>query len=296
MGHFFTKHLIIIFNKKNTKDSEGYEIAFHTGSNNISCIQIIPNKVESIEYYENKFKLRIKDPAFLDMHKPLYSFHFGQVSIRSLVSCQLSETKSFNNKMLCALKQSQSIKYDIGIESNLKSEETPPDLKADVCDEYKSLNHQTCIQKYRPKMNKNSNDTYYIVIQPYSQDFDNSIGTVNINPTDHEIKLEKHIELRSDQKFDNGLIFKVIEHNSDDFSLLSVLDRPSKQNNCSGNLEDKFCECQGECRQCLGSEKVIRDYFQYVVVEATGTSEQCRTLEQYKLYNFFSKFDKDTKF
>ena len=86
-------------------------MVFHTSSNNISCIQFVPHKVESIEYYKNKFKLRIKDPAFLDMHRPFYSFHFGQVSIRSLVTCKLSETKSFNNKILSALKQSQSMKY-----------------------------------------------------------------------------------------------------------------------------------------------------------------------------------------
>ncbi len=81
-------------------------------------------------------------------------------------------------------------------------------------------------------MNKNTNNTFYIVIQPYSHDFDNSIASLNINPFDHEIKLGKHVELKSDQKYDNGLIFKIIEHGSDDFTLLSVLDRPSKQNNC----------------------------------------------------------------
>jgi len=159
---------IFCLNIKVEQDFQGFEIVFET-MNGVSCLQIIPSKTDSIQYFDHKFKLIIKDPVFLNVHNPSYAFHFGQVSIRSLISCQTTETLFLDNKFLCALMQTQSKKVDIGIESNSRNKNTLPDLKANFCHEENSLNHQTCIQQYK-------NTSYFIIIQPYSPNFDTSIG------------------------------------------------------------------------------------------------------------------------
>ena len=225
----------------------------------VSCVQIIPNKLESIQFFDYKFKFLIKDPAFLNVRRPFYSFHFGKVSIRSLISCQTSQTIYIDHKYLCALKQTESKKCDIGIESELKNKTTPTDLIANFCDEENSLNHQTCIQKYQ-------NTSYFIIIQPYSVNFDTSYADINVfdfdksqkknyddavrlnqsefkyngklYPVENLIELGysdeniialNEIEFKSNQKLDNGLIFKLIEHKSE-VSFSSFLNKPSKKN------------------------------------------------------------------
>ena len=224
----------------------------------VFCVPIIPNKPESIHFFDYEFKLLIKDPAFLNVRHPFYSFHFGKVSIRSLISCQASQTIYIGHKYLCSLKQTESKKCDIGIESESKNKTTPKDLIANFCHEENSLNHQTCIQKYQ-------NTSYFIIIQPYSVNFNTSIADINVfdfdriqkknyddavrlnqsefiyngklYPVDNLIELGyedeniialNEIEFKSDQKLENGLIFKLIEHKSEVF-FSSFLDKPSKK-------------------------------------------------------------------
>lgn len=193
--------------------------------------------------------MTIKDPSFLNVRNPLFTFYFGRVSIRSLVSCPIDNSDETINligeRRLCSPIKTQSTPFDIGIESRVKVE--LDDFKADICPS-RSVVHQTCILKYTDTNSNTNTNTYYIIIQPAPLGFNLTIGDINfqnLTPKQREAwskakeaglkeyeflgrkyktsetepeshKMMAEIELKSEQKLANGLIMKMFEYDSDE--------------------------------------------------------------------------------
>lgn len=265
----------------------------------------------------HRFKLTLKDPSFLNVRNPMFTFHFGKVSLRALVSCETNN--NYSGRKLCAHAQSESIEVDIGIENKLKKR--LDDIEPDVC-LTRSLIHMTCIQKYGPK--------HYVIMQPSSFDFTTTIADINAyNLTAKQRKayerakvtgqrsfeyagrsykvkdinieyIEKvmpDIELRSDQKLENGLIIKLIEYDSDTVNYVSFLDKPSHTNKCiKKDMEDlpfwiklrkRLCFCNNKCGDCYEN---IELQVRYLAIDKQKPSKTitCEQTPQYGAYDFGS--------
>jgi len=254
-----------------------------------------------------KFKLTIKDPSFLNVRDPMFTFHFGKISLRSLIACNNNGEKN-----LCAHAQSESPKIDIGIENKLKS--YLDDIEANFCPT-RSLMHRTCIQKYGQK--------HYIIMQPSSSNFSTTIADINaynltasqrkayeraklqgqnnfeyagriyrVDDIDNQYieKVMPDIEFKSDQKLDNGLIIKLIEYESKTVNFVSFLDKPSQTNKCiKDDLEyrKELCWCNDKCSECYDN---IQLQIRYIAIgeKRPNKSIQCDQIPQYGAYNFDS--------
>jgi len=93
------------------KNVEGFELQFELEDKRTACIQIIPNAKELIGNFQSKFRLRIKDPAFLSHSSKLFTFYFGQVTLRALVACNA------HTSQLCISQNIYSHTIHIGIRS-----------------------------------------------------------------------------------------------------------------------------------------------------------------------------------
>jgi hypothetical protein len=264
----------------------------------------------------HRFKLTLKDPSFLNVRNPFFTFHFGKVSLRALVSCDTNN--NYSGRKLCAHAKSESIEVDIGIENKLKKR--LDDIEPEIC-LTRSLIHLTCIQKYGSK--------HYIIMQPSSIDFTTTIADINAyNLTTEQRKayerakvkgqhsfeyvgrrhkvsdidienIEKvmpDIELRSDQKLENGLIIKMIEYDSQTINYVSYLDKPSNTNKCIKEedtddlpvkLRKKLCFCNNKCGECYqNTELQVR----YLAINEQRPSKTitCEQIPQYRAYDFGS--------
>ncbi len=69
---------------------------------------------------KSKFKIRIKDPAFLHDYKPSHSIYFGRVYVQALIPCNDNKAIKLNNQPLCAKDQTKSEVNDLGVKNNEK--------------------------------------------------------------------------------------------------------------------------------------------------------------------------------
>jgi len=107
--------LEITFNSPNligsSNNVEGFELQFELEDKRTACIQIIPKTKELIGNLQSKFRLRIKDPAFLAHSSKLFTFYFGQVTLRALVACNAQTSQ------LCVSQNIYSHTIQMGVRS-----------------------------------------------------------------------------------------------------------------------------------------------------------------------------------
>ncbi|CAF0748041.1 unnamed protein product [Brachionus calyciflorus] len=259
---------------------EGYEIIF---KNNIStsCVQII-NNVHDDPY--QRYKFTIKDPVFLNNEDARYTFYFGQVQIRPLISCQNSKSINANNKYYCALMSSMTRILHIGIKSDIIPRTTYR-ITPNLCPGH--LMAQTCILRYSPPNFIDYSD-YYILLHAMSDQFESILGDTDLFGLEDDQKqrveeaknsglqsirfdnieypthsdsssmnfLPNIISKRS-QMLSNGVVVKFFKSRNNKVNYLGILNNPTEKNTCLNESIDStpYCSCDDTCQECYKPEK-----------------------------------------
>ena len=282
----------------------------------------MPHDKKLIKNYHNKFILTLKDPAYKSVKNPLYTFHFGQVRLRALATCDNKKSVLLRGVHVCAVQPTESKPVEIGVKNAMEQPRTF-DFKSDICSKingvYKpQIVSQTCIHKYKyfaPESTTPS--TYYMIIQPNVDLFERSVADLNIHnlmpeqkkaweeadkkgekefifrgrkyQTDSispdSTKMMPVVELLAKNKFDNNLIMSLYPYESDHIEYVSFFETPSLKNPCAyQNSSTGMCFCDNQCYKCYND---VFDQVVYIPLLKTQTvSKACKDNKEYSAFDF----------
>jgi len=310
---FFIEIIFKISSSSYVTDVHGFELEFKSNNQNItSCIQIIALNPQFSFASNVNYRLTIKDPSFLSQNNIKYIFYFGQIVVRALVKCKSPD--------FCSSNVFTSENVEIGIKSLAPFNTTL--VEADACDGH--VIEKTCIIKLPPE-NTPSNKTHYIIIHPIPEGFNQVEADLNIFKIEPDVNAEimnafklkkstlwyKNIYFNLDnfdpfisitdkivssvnERFPNGLVFKLVDHSEDDVFYMSVLKEPNELNPCN-NLNDKhsICYCKERndacANKCFSMDSPENKYpYLAIMKNQTNTlkSTTCNSSSYFRAFDF----------